>query len=216
MSIVDQTIWDRPLLEAEWRPLLANHAFMTELTVGIERMLETTPAAFGEFLLIKNWPKSAHEELLTMLTEHLASHFDLSAFRPDGSLPRLDQTEGLRILGGGVVAGPAGCCESRFTPFGDPLPLGPYADIAALQRMPLPVRLDRAHGLVMVALDDDDLLLTVEQFRCGQAIKLDNGHFRVEEETDTGKLILADETTQDIAADLLLAAGLLQILPRAS
>lgn len=109
---------DRPLVEAEWRSLLANPVFMAELIVGIGRMLETTPAP-GEFLLIKNWPKSAHEELLTMLPEHLAGSFDLSAFRPDGAWPYLDETEGLRILSAGVVAGPAGCDESRFTPHGE-------------------------------------------------------------------------------------------------
>lgn len=209
----DQPIWDRPLVEAEWRSLLANPVFMAELMAGIGSMLETTPAP-GEFLLIKNWPKSAHEELLPMLPEHLAGSFDLSAFRQDGSWPYLDQTEGLRILSAGVVTGPAGCDESRFTPHGDHLPLGPYADIAALQRVPLPIRLDRTRGRVRVVPDDGGLLLMVEQFRCGQAIHLGNGYFRVEEEIDGGKstAILANEATQEAAADLLLAAGQRQVL----
>jgi hypothetical protein len=201
-------MWERTLTEAEWRPLLESKAFVTDLVEGIEGMIgaELLP---GESLLIENWPKEAHEKLLSMVSERHASSFDLSVFRADGSCPDLDETEGFRALIYCEVAGPAGFDESRFTPYGSYQPLGPYADIASILRVPLPIRLDRTISRVRVMPDEGDLILMVGQFRCGQALKLDDGSFRVEEETDGGKATrtLAVGVSQDTAADLLLEAG---------
>lgn len=75
--------------------------------------------------------------------------------------------------------------------------------------MPLPIRLDRNISRVRVMPNEGNLILMVGQFRCGQALKLDDGSFRVEEEIEGGKATrtLADEVSQDAAADLLLEAG---------
>ena len=201
-------IWERILIENEWRTLLADPAFMVELTEGIENMVRTSSLP-EEFLLITNWSKDAHEALLLMLPDRLADAFDLSVFRPDGSIPKLDETEGFRLLSGyGVSAN--GWDAKQLQPNGSPKPLGPYADIAAIQPVALPIRLDRtSSACVRVMPDNDGLVLMVGQFRCGQARRLDNGTFCVEEEVDGGKVVavLAEEASQNTAADLLLAAG---------
>ena len=201
-------VWERALIEAEWRPLLTDSTFMADLLKAIENML-TQKLLPGESLLIKNWPKDAHEALLPMLPDRLAGAFDLSVFRADGESPYLDETDGFRPLSYCEVEGPAGFDESQVTPYGSHKPLGPYADIVSILRMPLPIRLDRTLARVRVMPDESDLILMVGQFRCGQAIKLDNGCFRVEEEVDGGKetVVLSDDASQSTAADLLLAAG---------
>lgn len=210
---MNEHIWDRTLCEAEWRLLLADPAFMMDLLKGIESMFLMKPLP-GESLLIKNWPKEAHEGLLPMLPDRLADAFNLSAFRADGMCPYLDETEGFRLLSGYEVAGPAGFDENQLTPYGGYKPLGPYADIVAILRVPLPIRLDRTHALVRVMPDEGDLILMVGQFRCGQARKVGSGCFRVEEEVEGGNatVILADDVAQDAAADMLLAVGQRQVI----
>ncbi|MDG1581002.1 hypothetical protein [Pseudomonas sp. GOM6] len=212
-------IWERTITEVEWPPLLASKAFMANLIKAIEDMLGKKLLP-GESLLIKNWPKEAHEALLPMLPERLAGGFDLSAFRADGSCPYLDETEGFRVLTGYEVAGPAGYDESQLTPYGSFKQRGPYADIVSILRVPLPIRLDRTRARVRVVPDEGDLILMVGQFRCGQALQLENGSFRVEEEVDGGKttVTLADGVSQDTAADLLLQIGrrqAVELAPRA-
>lgn len=201
-------LWERKLSETEWRQLLASKVFVADLVKGIEGMIGTGLQP-GESLLIENWPKAAHEALLPMLSEHHAHSFDLSVFRTDGSCPYLDETEGFRALIYCEVAGPAGFDDSAFTPLGSYKPLGPYADIASILRVPLPIRLDRNFSRARVMLDEGGLTLMVGQFRCGQAIKLANGSFRVEEEVEGGKATrtLAGGVSQETAADLLLDVG---------
>lgn len=208
MNSQNLPIWERVLVEAEWRPLLDNPTFMAQLVDGVKDMVSTRKVA-GEVLAIENWPKEAHQALLTMLPENLVEAFDLSVFRADGSLSALDETEGLRLLCGYLVAGPAGCDEGRKTPFGDPMPLGPYADIAAIVAVPLPLRVEQTpFGPMRITSDDEGLTLLVSQFRCGQA-RLTNGSYCVEEEANGGKqtVVLANDVSESVAIDLLLDAG---------
>ncbi|CAH0193163.1 hypothetical protein SRABI111_01732 [Pseudomonas carnis] len=82
-------------------------------------------------------------------------------------MPDLDETEGFRALIYCKVAGPASFDESRLTPYGSYQPLGPYADMSSILRVPLPIRLDRTISRVRVMPDEGDLILMVGQFRCG-------------------------------------------------
>ena len=194
--------------EAEWPTLLSDPAFLADLMAIIEAHLADQHGA-EQFLLIQNWTKDAHAALLPMLPDRLAGAFDLSAFRPDGSVPRLDETEGFDLLCAGGIC-PAGWDPDGLLPDGSPRPLGPYADIVGIRRIPLPIRLDlSSNARVRVMQAGNDLVLMVEQFRCGQAHKLCNGMFCVEEEVDGGKatVVLSAEAQLNTAADLLLAAG---------
>lgn len=215
MSEKHQPIWDRTLEEPEWKSLLADAVFMQAISHAIEEMASSKMP--GDVLLITNWPKDAHQALLPLLPENLAGAFDLSVFNADGAHPYLDETEGFRLQRGHLITGPAGVDEVLLTPHGDPLPLGPYADIAAIMRVPLPMRVDRTwpRAGVRVMPAGDDLELMVGQFRCGQALLQKNGTFRVEEVAADGTaMILAAEESRDGAADRLLAAGLHQAQSR--
>jgi hypothetical protein len=214
MGAQDLPIWERALVESEWRSLIADADFMARLLAGIESL--AGDLVTDGLLLLENWPKEAHEALLALLPERLAGAFDLSVFRADGSRPFLDETEGLRILRVNVIAGPAGFDESQLLPCGSEMPLGPYADIADLERVPLPIRLERSYAgfaaRVRVVPEGDDLLLIVEQYGCGRARKLDNGSFCVEETASTGTMPLAEAESLDVAADLLMEAGRRHVL----
>lgn len=200
-------IWERPLYESEWRQLLASPTFKHDLINRIEiESLNTKWPGSKRFLLITNWPKRAHEELLSLLPEQLAVAFDISVFGEDGLLPKFDETEGFDLVS---IAGVCSLGWGRKLQDGSPMPLGPYADITTIQRIPKPIRIDLTHARVRVMPSETGLVLMIDQFRCGQSRRLENGMYVVEEEVGGGTSIkiLAEEALLDTAADLLLLAG---------
>lgn len=198
-------IWERSLADEEWRALLGSPAFMSDLKNGVEWLCPSAQA--GQFLLISNWTRAAHEALLSVLPCEIAAVFDLTAFRSDGSFPRLDETEGFRLLSGYDVC-PDGWDFEWLLPGGLPAPVGPYADITLIERVPLPIRLDLSAGArLRVVPEDGVLMLVIGVYCCGQAVPLANGTFRVEEVRGEETVVLAENASHEVAADLLFSAG---------